>query len=99
MKNRERPFDQQVRANEAMARVLRGAGIAALVLGALGTVLPGPAGTATGWAAVGFVVATPLGRVAWLAVRWVDRRDWLFAGLATTLLAVVVLAGTIAMRQ
>ena len=99
MKNRERPFDQQVRANGAMAAAVQWAGIAALVMGVLGAVLPGTAGTVAGWGAVGIVVATPLGRVAWLAIRWVDRRDWLFAGLATTLLAVVAVAGTLALRQ
>lgn len=85
----DRPFPIQPRANGRMATVLQLATGAALVFGLLGVLLPGQAGRALAWGSVGLVVAAPLARVGWLAVRWVERGDWRYAVLAAALLAIV----------
>lgn len=72
-----------------LARFLQAAAVAVLVLGLAGAVLPGDAGTAAGTAAVAAVVATPLLRVAYLALRWARRRDRRFSAAAVGLLLVV----------
>lgn len=38
---------------------------------------------------VAVLVLAPVGRVAWLGVRWARRRDWRFTAAAAVLLAVV----------
>lgn len=80
-----------------LARVLRLALVLTAVLAAGTLVLPGRAGTAVGWAAVGVVVGVPLVRAGWFAVRWFRRGDDLFAWVAVGVLAIVasgvVLAG------
>lgn len=92
----DRPFPIQPRANGRMATVLQVATSAALVLGLLAVLLPGQIGRALAWGSVGLVVAAPLARVGWLAVRWVERRDWRYAALAAALLAIVVAGAAIA---
>jgi hypothetical protein len=79
-----------------IVNLLRVGTAAALVLGVLGAVLPGDAGTATATAAVGVVAGVPLVRVAWLAARWARKGDVRFAGLAVALLAVIGLGVGIA---
>jgi hypothetical protein len=54
-----------------------------------GLLLPGRAGTAASAVAVTVVVAAPLIRVAWLAVRWYLRGDRRYAAVAAGLLLVV----------
>ncbi len=72
-----------------LVNLLRVGAAAALGLGLLGATVPGDAGIALATAAVAAVVALPLLRVAWLAVRWARKDDLRFAGLAVALLAVV----------
>jgi hypothetical protein len=78
-------------------RLLQGSAAIALVLGIAGAVLPGDAGIAAATGAVTVVVAAPLVRVLWLAVRWVRKGDVRFAGLAVVLLAVVATGAAISL--
>jgi hypothetical protein len=61
----------------------------ALVAALAGTVVPGGWGRSASAAAVGFVIAAPLLRVAWLAYRWWRWGDRRFASVAASLLLVV----------
>jgi hypothetical protein len=54
-----------------------------------GLLLPGPAGTVSSGVAVVIVIAAPLLRVAWLAIRWYLRGDRRYAAVAAALLIVV----------
>ena len=60
-----------------------------LVAALVGTVIPGSLGRSASAAAVGFVIAAPLVRVAWLAYRWWRWGDRAFASVAASLLLVV----------
>jgi hypothetical protein len=68
---------------------LRGATAIAVVGSAIAVLVPGRVGQAAGAAVVATLVAAPLLRVLWLAVRWVRRGDLLFAGVAGVLLVIV----------
>ncbi|MGI9017351.1 MAG: hypothetical protein ACR2HR_09665 [Euzebya sp.] len=92
----DEPFEIQPQANGVMARALQVATAAALILGVVGAVLPGSWGKAAAWAAVGVVVVVPLGRVCWLGVRWVQRRDYRYAAIAFALLGIVVAGAVVA---
>jgi hypothetical protein len=83
---------------QGAARALHVAAVVTLVLAALG-LLPGMVGLVAGTAALAVVIAAPLLRVAWLAVRWWRSGDRHYALIAVALLAVVgagVAAATIA---
>ena len=60
-----------------------------LVAALIGTFVPGELGRAASAAAVGFIIAAPLVRVAWLAYRWWRWGDRAFASVAASLLLVV----------
>lgn len=73
------------------ALLLRGLTLAATVSALLALLLPGRAGSALGWAAVGLVLAGPIVRVAMPARQWArpgDRRFLLAAVLVTIVLPV-----------
>lgn len=95
----DEPFEIQPRANGIMARALQVATAAALVLGIVGALVPAPGGTAAAWTGFGVIVAVPLGRVAWLGLRWIQRRDYRFALIAFGLLGVVVVGAIAAVLQ
>jgi len=79
---------EQVRYGQMMATLgllTKVAFIAALA----GLLLPDPFGPAASAFAVGVVIAAPLMRVTWLAVRWYRRGDRRFAAVAASLLLVV----------
>ena len=61
----------------------------AFVAALAGLLLPDPVGNAASALAVAVVVAAPLIRVAWLAVRWYLRGDRRYAAVAASLLLVV----------
>jgi hypothetical protein len=69
----------------------------ALVAAVAGLVLPHPVGTAASGVAVGVVVAAPLIRVAWLAIRWFIRGDRRYAAVAASLLLVVATGSVLAL--
>lgn len=66
----------------------------------LGLAVPGAAGTAIAWVAVGLLIAVPVARVLWLGTRWFNRGDTRFAltavALVSTLVAGAVLAALLA---
>jgi hypothetical protein len=62
----------------------------------IGTFAPGELGRIASAAAVGFIIATPLVRVAWLAYRWWRWGDRAFASVAASLLLVVATGTAIA---
>ncbi|CAN5848159.1 hypothetical protein BH24ACT15_BH24ACT15_30290 [soil metagenome] len=95
----DEPFEIQPRANGAMARALKAATFAALVLGLVGAVAPASVGDPAAWAGFGVIVAVPLARIAWLGFRWIQRRDFRYAVIAFGLLAVVLLGAVGAYLQ
>jgi hypothetical protein len=78
----------------ALARALWVVGIAAWCLAGAGVVLPGRAGEIAATALVVVLIAAPVGRVAWLAARWIHRGDPKFAAVAIGLI-VIVLSGAL----
>lgn len=69
-----------------------GVGLAA-ILAVAGLVLPGQAGRIAAQVFLGVLIATPLVRVAWLTVRWLNRRDIRFAIVGLGVLLVAMMAG------
>ena len=74
---------------ERMIRVLRFLSRVAIAAALAGMLLPDPVGQAASATAVTVVVAAPLIRVAWLAVRWYRRGDRRYAAVAAALLLIV----------
>jgi hypothetical protein len=70
---------------------------AAFVAALAGVVLPHPVGTAASALAVGIVVAAPLLRVGWLAIRWYLRGDRRYAAISASLLLVVGIGSVLAL--
>ncbi len=66
---------------------------ATLALG--GLLLPGETGRALAWGFVGLVIAAPVVRTGWLALRWWRRGDPRFALVAVGVLGVVALAAVL----
>lgn len=90
---RDRPFAAQPRANRVMAQALRAASLVSLVTAVLAVAL---GSRPLGWVAVTVVTAAPVLRVGWLTARWVQRRDWVFAGLAVALMVVIAAGAALA---
>lgn len=61
----------------------------AFVAALAGLLLPDPVGPAASALAVGIVIAAPLVRVLWLALRWYLRGDRRYAAVAASLLCIV----------
>lgn len=72
-----------------LVRYLQGSLLLAAVAGLVELLVPADQRVPAGRAMVAVLVLAPLGRVAWLAVRWGRRRDRRFALVAVALLAVV----------
>lgn len=66
-----------------------------LVLGAIAWLASGAVSRVAGWAMVGILIITPIGRVAWLAARWM-RFDGGFAWAGWALLGTVTAAAVAA---
>lgn len=68
-----------------------------LGLGAVAWLAPGPVSRLAGWVMVGVLIMTPIARVGWLAVRWMefDRRfawaGWALLGAVTAATVVAVM--------
>lgn len=69
----------------------------AFVAALVGVLLPGPVGTIGSGVAVTVVVAAPLLRVGWLAIRWYLRGDRRYAAVAAALLMVVGVGSVVAL--
>ncbi len=76
---------------------LRVISIGAWVLAGIGALSHGGWFFAAGVSAITLVVATPLLRVGWLILRWCQERDWRFAWMGMALLAVIAMAGLVAL--
>lgn len=74
-----------------LIRFLHAVLVAAVVLAAAGLVVDEAA-----WTMVAVLIVAPLVRVTWLAVRWAARGDRRYALVAVTVLAVMLLAGALA---
>lgn len=90
------PPDHRVGRQARLLVFLRGATLITVVASAIAVFVPGRVGQAGGAAVFAALVAVPLLRVVWLAQRWVRRRDWLFAGVAGVLLAIIATATLVA---
>lgn len=81
-----------------LVRALRVGAFIAAALALGGLVVPGEAGEALAVGFLAVLIAGPILRVAWLAVRWVRRGDVRFALVSATLLLVVGAAVVLALR-
>lgn len=77
---------------------LQGAGIVVLVLAVAALLLPRDRRPPAAWLMVAALISIPVIRVAWLAIRWVGRRDWRFAGAAAALLGVLAISLALSLR-
>ena len=75
-------YERMIRALRLLSWVAFGAALA-------GVILPDPVGDAASVTAVVVVIAVPLMRVAWLAVRWYRRGDRRYAAVAAGVLLIV----------
>jgi hypothetical protein len=83
-------YERMIEALRLLTRLAFGAALAGLLL-------PDPVGKAASAVAVAVVVAAPLIRVAWLAVRWYLRGDLRYATVAASLLLVVGAGSVVAL--
>jgi len=90
---RSRRVDRPTAADVRLLHVATLVLFAAAVLG----LVPGPLGTIGAVGAVTVAIATPVLRVAWLAVRWARRGDVRFAIYAAGLVLVVLSGSVIAL--
>jgi hypothetical protein len=75
-----------------LVTALRVGALVAFAAALVGLLAPARVGDPAGRAFLVLLVALPLGRLVWLLVRWVRRRDLRFASVAALLLAVVAFA-------
>lgn len=75
---------------------LRLTSAAALLTALLALAMPGRAGTTAGAVMLTLLVAAPLGRIAFLAVRWWQLGDRAYSLRATALLVAIGLGGLVA---
>ena len=83
-------YERMIRALQVISRMAFGAAV-------VGMLLPDPVGTAAGAIAVTIVVAVPLIRVAWLAIRWYRRGDRRYGAVAAGLLLIVATGSVLAL--
>lgn len=81
--------DRQTR----LVRFMQVALVAAALCSLGAVVLPADAAHVVGQVTVAVLIATPLIRLVWLAVRWTLRRDFRFAAAALGLALIIVVAG------
>ena len=79
--------DPRRRRQLVLARFLRVAGALSLVLAVAGLV-PGDAGRIARGLLLAMLIATPLVRALWLALRWARRGDVRFASVAIAVVAI-----------
>lgn len=88
--------DPKVGRQRRLLLWLRTAQAAAFIASLAGAVVPGRVGVIGATIAVAAVVAAPLVRVAWLAVRWFRKGDYRFALTALVLLGVIAFGASVA---
>ena len=89
----------QATAEERAGRTVQWVLAVVAVLAVAGLVVGGRTGTVLEWSAVAVVIAIPLVRVAWLAVRWSRLRDWRYVAVAVLLLVLVAVGPIVALLQ
>lgn len=90
--NPNRPRDPRETRQKSLVFFLRVSMGIAVLLSALAVLLPEPRARDLGVATVGLLIAVPLVRIAWLAVRWALKRDYRFAATAALLASIVAIA-------
>jgi hypothetical protein len=88
------PIDPKVGRQDVLTLFLKAALFVVLGM-AVATLLAGERHPALGQILVVMLVAVPLVRVAWLAVRWFGKGDYRFGLVALALLAMVGLAAAV----
>jgi hypothetical protein len=86
------PRDPRETRQKSLVLFLRVALGLALLTSALAVLLPEPRARELGVMTVALLIAVPLIRVVWLAVRWALKRDYRFAATAALLATIVVAA-------
>ena len=89
----------QAAAEERAGRTVQRVLVVVAVLAVAGLVVGGGTGEVLQWLAVAAVIAIPLVRVAWLAVRWSIQRDWRYVAVAIMLLVLVAVGPIVALLQ
>ena len=90
------PPDWRAHRQQRLVQALQAA-VALLVVAALvALALPGRAGEVAADAVAVVLIAVPLGRVAWLVLRWARRGDVRFALVGSVLLAVAAIGAAVA---
>ena len=90
------PPDWRTHRQRRLVVALRVAVGLLVVAAVVALALPGRAGEVAADAVAAVLVAVPLGRVAWLVVRWTRRRDLRFAAAGAGLLALAGLGALLA---
>jgi hypothetical protein len=83
------------RRQGALPGVLRGVGILTFVLSCT-ALLPGDLGRLARGSMLALLIAAPLGRVGWLAVRWARRGDVRYTAVALGVMSIVALSAVVA---
>ena len=87
------PIDPKVGRQDVLALFLKAALVVVLVA-AVVTLVAGENHPASGQVLVVALIAAPLLRVAWMAIRWFRKGDYRFGLAAVALLAMIGLAAT-----
>ena len=82
---------ERSRAHARLGAWLNHAVRVVLVLGLVAWLVPGTVGRVAGWTVVALLIAAPVARVVWFAVRWWDR-DRRFVPVAAALVATLGIA-------
>jgi hypothetical protein len=83
------PFDPRVGRQRHLTGFLRIATVVVLAAAGLGVLLPPDPGRSAATVMVGLLIAIPLIRLLWLALRWLHKGDRRFAALALLLVLLV----------
>lgn len=87
--------EERRHAHHRLATWLQRTARLVLALAVAAWLVPGPVGRTAGWAVIVLLIAAPVGRLVWFAVRWWDR-DRRFVPVAGALMGTLVLAVVLA---
>ena len=90
------PFDPRAGRQRSLTAFLRLGSIAVLTTALVGTTVPGDVGRGAAVLMSGLLIAIPVVRAVWLALRWWHKGDRRFAVLALTLVALVATGALLA---
>ena len=92
------PFNPRTGRQRHLSAFLQAATYAVFAAALVGVLVPGEVGESVAVVMVGLLIATPLIRNLWLALRWLHKGDLRFAALAVALLALVAVGALIGSR-